>query len=322
MDPRTAHRPQSPTRRPSGAAGPRLQASESVVTWRWCSATTKSLLAAAFRRSTDSRKCWVCLGAMAWFTDFEVLDAMTSRYPPACWCRKKTILRPAGRQSGRGQEPHGVDGWRDMLREHVPGHRGLGHPPDPAVLRPAALSPAPSGDMDLTGDQIHRRGQVLWRQERETRGKDARRPAPDAPQVHSLRQVELLSQNPVTRGRMNPAAGVPHWDPRIVWTGSCNCTRLTPAVPGERGHHPGCEHRLCLPSRVGRDNGPERAPRLGLGVGRPRVAPRLLTLRRHERRPQAGSVPPAGVPTPTMPTPYYRGGALWRDCAGTDPTSG
>ena len=55
----------------------------------------------------------VCLGAVAWLTDFEILDAMAT-LPCSVLVQKEDFLRPDS-PTGAGAQR---DGWRDILREH------------------------------------------------------------------------------------------------------------------------------------------------------------------------------------------------------------
>ena len=84
----------------------------------------------------------VCLGAVAWLTDFEILDAMAS-LPTSVVVQKEDFLRPDD-VSARDR------GWRDIVREHYSAVA------ESDVHEPRFCRynfPPPLGDLSLLGDQ-------------------------------------------------------------------------------------------------------------------------------------------------------------------------
>ena len=157
----------------------------------------------------------VSLGAVAWLTDFEILDAMT-KVPTSVVVQKEDFLRP-DEAIGSGR-----DRWRDILREHYLAVEGSDiHQPEFCRQH----FPHPLGDMNLTGDQTISGIRCFGvRNERRVGGRGPR------PLMHNkfiLFAKLSFSPAPGHEGEDDPLLA-PTWDPRIVWTGSCNLTRLTP----------------------------------------------------------------------------------------------
>ncbi len=156
----------------------------------------------------------VCLGAVAWFTDFDILDALT-KVATSLIVQKEDFLR----LDGDSDEPGGrCDRLREILREHYEAVAGS----DSSHLGFCRQNfPSPLGDMSLTGDQAIAGVRCVG-----VRNRRGRR----APLMHHkflvFAKLTFLTE-PGHEGEEDPPL-VPHWDPRIVWTGSANLTRLTP----------------------------------------------------------------------------------------------
>jgi hypothetical protein len=155
-----------------------------------------------------------CLGAMAWFTDFEVLDAMTS-VPSSVLVQKEDFLRLDGDPAEAGVRR---DGWRDILRDHYVAIA------ESDIHQPGFCRqnfPSPLGDMALTGDQAIAGVRCVG-----VRNQRGRRAQPLMHHKFLLFAKLSFLPEPGHEGEHDPLL-IPHWDPRIVWTGSANLTRLT-----------------------------------------------------------------------------------------------
>ena len=158
----------------------------------------------------------VCLGAVAWLTDFEIMDAMAT-LPCSVLVQKEDFLRPDS-PTGAGAQR---DGWRDILREHYTAvAESASH--EPGFCR--YNFPDPLGGMSLLGDQTITGVRCVG--VRNARGVGGRRQQPLM--HHKFLLFARLDFAPLTghEGEEDPPVQ-PLWDPRIVWTGSCNLTRLT-----------------------------------------------------------------------------------------------
>ena len=157
----------------------------------------------------------VCLGAVAWLTDFEVLDAMAT-LPSSVVVQKEDFLRPDSPTGAGGQR----DGWRDVLREHYTAvAESARH--DPGFCR--YNFPPPLGDMSLLGD--HTIAGVRCVGVRNARGAGGNRQQPLMHHKYLVFAKLTFPLAPGHEGKEDPLAE-PLWTPRIVWTGSCNLTRL------------------------------------------------------------------------------------------------
>lgn len=154
------------------------------------------------------------LGAVAWFTDFDILDALT-KVATSLIVQKEDFLR----LDGDPDEPGGKrDGWREILREHYEAIGASDHH-QPGFCR--QHFPSPLGDMSLTGDPAIAGVRCVG-----VRNRRGRR----APLMHHkflvFAKLDFLPE-PGHAGEEDPPL-VPRWDPKIVWSGSANLTRLTP----------------------------------------------------------------------------------------------
>ena len=156
----------------------------------------------------------VCLGAVAWLTDFEILDAMAT-VPTSLVLQKEDFLRPDS-PDDLGNQRYS---WRDTLREHYE-----------AVAESAAADPRfcrynfppPLGGMSLLGD--HTIAGVRCVGVRNARAVGERQMPPLM--HHKFLVFARLSfvPKPGHEGEADPPVQ-PVWEPRIVWTGSYNPTR-------------------------------------------------------------------------------------------------
>ena len=154
-----------------------------------------------------------CLGAVAWLTDMDILDAMAT-VPTSVVLQKEDFLR----QDDESPDTNGKrDGWRDILREH---YDRVAESGDFLFLR--QNFPNPLGGMSLMGHQ----GMAGMRcfGVRNRRGTGSR---PNPLMHHKFLIFAKLHLLPDSgdEGEDDPPT-VPVWEPRIVWTGSANLTRL------------------------------------------------------------------------------------------------
>ena len=155
------------------------------------------------------------LGAMAWFTDFDILDALT-KVPCSLLVQKEDFLRVDGDPDEPGVKR---DGWREILREHYEAI-GASDIHQPGFWR--QNFPSPLGDMSLTGDQAIAGVRCVG-----VRNRRGRRAGPLMHHKFIVFAKLTFRPQPGHGGEGEPPL-VPHWDPQLVWTGSANLTRLTP----------------------------------------------------------------------------------------------
>ena len=157
-----------------------------------------------------------CLGAVAWLTDFDILDAMTT-VPTAVLVQKEDFLR---RDDDLADANGHRDGWRDILREHYDAV-AASDANDDLFLRQNL--PGPLGGMSLLRDQ--RISGIRCFGIRNQRGSGSR-PSPLMHHKFLLFAKLHLIPDPGHQGEAEPTT-MPVWEPRVLWTGSANLTRLT-----------------------------------------------------------------------------------------------
>ena len=151
----------------------------------------------------------VCLGAVAWLTDPTVLDAMTT-VPTAALVQKEDFLRLDSTVIDGGER------WKDQLRAQ---YDAVARSDRHCDLFIRQNFPDPLGSQSLLGDQgIAGVRCVGFRNDRSANG--VRQPL-----MHNKFLVfARLRDFPDVRddGDEEPE---PLWEPRMVWTGSCNLSR-------------------------------------------------------------------------------------------------
>ena len=144
----------------------------------------------------------VCLGAVAWLTDFEVLDAMAT-LPSSVVVQKEDFLRPDSPTGAGGQR----DGWRDVLREHYTAvAESARH--DPGFCR--YNFPPPLGDMSLLGDHTIAGGRCVGA--RNARGAGGNRQQPLMHHKYLVFAKLTFPLAPGHEGKEDPPAE-PFWAP-------------------------------------------------------------------------------------------------------------
>ena len=156
------------------------------------------------------RRGLVCLGAVAWMTDSEILDAL-ARLPTSLIVQKELYLRSDDRS---GPNP----GWAALMREQFD---ALAYSDRDHDLFLRQNFPAPLGNMNLLGDQ-----QISGVRCCGARALDG----------HYRRGSPLMHNKFLVFARLSlaPAPGQEEeedpdgdilWEPEMVWTGSCNLSR-------------------------------------------------------------------------------------------------
>ena len=162
------------------------------------------------------REQLVCLGAVAWATDFDILDAMAD-IPTSLVVQKEFFLRADGRSV---RNP----GWGDRLREHYAAVAASDRHNDLFIRQ---NFPSPLGDLTLMGAQrisgVRCFGTRTVSDQGE--GKD--------PLMHNkfLIFARLSFEPAPVQKSEDYLDGEVRWEQILVWTGSCNLsnTSLGPA---------------------------------------------------------------------------------------------